>query len=166
MRGRSTSPFKVLGQVRVPRDVNANLDALFRAYPPKGDDISQLDIGPREEGAWRHHADPAKTAFLAQTLRQFGLEQRIEREDALLMFRDVGLHSDTTSTAVYGIPVRFVHIVLRGSGSFQVPDAVPPGHPGWRLSRGMVFQMNPLLEHRVVGASRNGIACLTAVVPC
>lgn len=166
MRARPISPFEVLGRVRVPRSVNANLDALFRANRPEAGDISQLDIGPREEGAWRHHADPDKSAFLVKTLRQFGLKPRIEREDALLMFRDVGLHSDTISAAVYGVPVRFVHVVLRGSGFFQMPDAVPPGHPGWQLSRGMVFQMNPLLEHRVVGTSRMGIACLTAVVPC
>ncbi|MGL4996416.1 MAG: hypothetical protein ACRC6G_09645 [Deefgea sp.] len=160
---------RVLGHITIPEALKQNLaeirqtrSSAFAAkgvievhYYPQGN--PNLPIGD----AWQ--LDAEKTQFGLDLLNRLGLSPDCMHDANLMGYAQLDPHTDI-GFLVQGEPVAFLHVVISGSGSLFMPSLADAAQQTTRLDEGMVFILNPEIEH-AFGDCPDILFSLSMVVP-
>lgn len=160
---------RVLGHITIPDSLKQNLaeirqtrSSAFAAkgvievhYYPQGN--PNLPVGD----AWQ--LDAEKIAFGLALLNRLGLSPDCMHDANLMGYAQLDPHTDI-GFLVQGEPVAFLHVVLSGCGTLLMPSAPDSTQQTTRLDEGMVFILNPEIEH-AFGDCPDILFSLSMVVP-
>ncbi|MCB5195418.1 hypothetical protein [Deefgea salmonis] len=163
------SAVRVLGQITIPESLKQNLGEIRQtrssAFAAKG--VIEVHYFPQGNpnlptgDAWQ--LDAEKTAFGIAVLNRLGLAPEYMHDANLMGYAQLDPHTDI-GFLVQNEPVAFLHVVLQGEGVLRMTGASNPLEQATAVSEGMVFILNPEIEH-AFGDCPDILFSLSMVVP-